>query len=318
MNASFRQLKLFRALVETGSVTAAARLMHVTQPTASMQLKELSNAIGLPLFEFVGKKMHLTEAGEKLAFTSQLISQEWESFEQTVSAIKGLKSGSLKISIVSTAKYFIPRLLGSFCADYPNIDIALEVNNRDAVLARLEGNMDDMAIMTQPPSHLDIEDEIFLDNPLVCIAPKNHILNNKEIDLKDLVNDFFIMREMGSGTRMSCDLFFQQHQVLPKIRLSLGSNEAIKQAVGSGLGLSMVSVHSLTEHDLKEMLCILKVRDLPIRSQWHIVTLKGRKLSPIARVFHDHLLSKAKEINASANQLGSASPPSHQSRLEQS
>lgn len=302
MNISFRQLRLFSALAETGSVTAAARLMHVTQPTASMQLKEISNNVGLPLFEVVGKKIYLTEAGKSLALTAQSISQEWENFDQTISSIKGLKTGALKISVVSTAKYFIPRLVGSFCADYPGVEIALEVLNRDAVISRLERNLDDMAIMSQPPAHLDIQDEVFLENPLVCIAPKGHPLAGKKLKLKDLAGEYFVMREIGSGTRMSCELFFKQQKITPKIRLTLGSNEAIKHAVGSGLGLSIVSIHSLTEFDLKEMVSILTVADFPIKSQWHIVSLKGKKLSPIAKIFHDHLLEKVNEINLNVAQ----------------
>jgi DNA-binding transcriptional LysR family regulator len=303
MNVSFRQLRLFKALAETGSVTAAARIMHVTQPTASMQLKELSNSIGMPLFEFVGKKIHLTEAGKTLALSAQSITQEWESFEQAIAAMKGLKTGKLRIAVVSTAKYFIPSLVGNFSSNYPEVDIALEVLNRDAVVARLEKNMDDMAIMTQPPEHLEIEDEVFLDNPLVCIAPKNHPLRNKEIGVNELANEYFVMREIGSGTRMSCDLFFKDKKFSPKIRLTLGSNEAIKQSVSSGLGLSIVSTHSLTEYDLRETVCILKVKDFPIKSQWHIVTAKGKRLSPIAKIFHDQLLSKAIEINSNARKI---------------
>jgi LysR family transcriptional regulator, low CO2-responsive transcriptional regulator len=303
MNVSFRQLRLFKALAETGSVTAAARVMHVTQPTASMQLKELSNSIGMPLFEFVGKKIYLTEAGKTLASSAQTISQEWESLEQTISAMKGLKTGTLRIAVVSTAKYFIPSLVGSFSSNYPDVDIALEVLNRDAVVARLEKNMDDMAIMTQPPEHLEIEDEVFLDNPMVCIAPKNHPLKNKEIGLNELAKEYFVMREIGSGSRMSCDLFFKDKKFSPKIRLTLGSNEAIKQSVSSGLGLSIVSIHSLTEYDLRETVCMLKVRDFPIKSKWHIVTAKGKRLSPIAKIFHDQLISKAIEISSNANKI---------------
>lgn len=303
MNISFRQLRLFKALAETGSVTAAARVMHVTQPTASMQLKELSSSIGMPLFEFVGKKIYLTEAGKALALSAQSISQEWESLEQNIAAMKGLKTGTLRIAVVSTAKYFIPGLVGSFCKEYPNVDIALEVLNRDAVVARLENNKDDIVIMTQPPAHLDIEDEVFLDNPLVCIAAKNHPLTNKKIKLQQLANEYFVMREIGSGTRMSCDMFFRQVKVTPKIRLTLGSNEAIKHSVGAGLGLSIVSIHSLNEHDLKDMVGILDLDEFPIKSQWHIVTLKGRKLSPIAKIFHDHLINKSLEINSNAKQM---------------
>jgi DNA-binding transcriptional LysR family regulator len=297
MNVTFRQLRLFKVFSETCSVTASAKQMHITQPTASMQLKELANAVGMPLFEIVGKKIYLTEAGKSLASTAHSISLEWESFEQTISSMKGLETGSLRISVVSTAKYFIPRLLGTFCAEHKDVDISLEVLNRDAVIARLEENLDDMAIMTQPPYHLDIQDEVFLDNPLVCIAPKSHSFIDRKLNLGDLINEDFIIREVGSGTRMFCDVFFQKNKFEPKIRLMLGSNEAIKQSVAGGLGLSIVSIHSLTENDLKDTLSILNISELPINSQWHIVTLKGRKLSPIAKVFHDHLIKKGSEIS---------------------
>jgi LysR family transcriptional regulator, low CO2-responsive transcriptional regulator len=296
MNITFRQLKLFKLFSETLSVTATARAIHVTQPTASMQLKELNQAVGLPLYEQVGKKIYLTEAGKALALTAQSISIEWENFEQTIASMKGLRTGKLKISVVSTAKYFIPKLVGSFCKAYPNVEIALEVLNRDAVVSRLEANLDDMVIMTRPPQHLEIEDEIFLDNPLVCVASKHSPLVDKKLTLEDLVDQDFIMREQGSGTRMSCELFFKKNNFHPKIRLSLGSNEAIKQSVASGLGLSILSIHSLTEFDLQDDLAILEVSGLPIESQWHIVTLKGRKLCPIGTVFHQHLLDKVKEI----------------------
>lgn len=186
MNATFRQLKLFIALADTGSVTGAARAMHVTQPTASMQLKELSNSIGLPLFEVISKNVHLTAAGKELARTARLMTSEWESFEQLIGNMRGLHKGSLKIAVVSTAKYFIPKLLGSFCHQYPEIDIALEVLNRDGVIRRLEQNMDDMYIMSMPPSNIEIDDEIFMPNPLVMIAENNHSLANvSSISLQD-------------------------------------------------------------------------------------------------------------------------------------
>ena len=298
MNITFRQLKLFLALADTGSVTAAARMRHITQPTASLQLREISNTVGLPLFEVISKKVHLTELGKKLALSANTINDEWEAFEQHVFQLKGFTVGTLKISVVSTAKYFIPRLLGNFCTKYPSVDIALEVLNRDAVIARLENNMDDIYIMTKPPSHLEIDDEIFMDNPLVCIASSEHPLANRKIELKNLQEEYFVMREIGSGTRMSCDIFFKDRKFQPKIRLSLGSNEAIKQAVASGLGLSVVSVHSINPYDSKEGISVLNLPDFPIKSQWHIVTLKGKKLSPIATIFHDHLLSEAKKISA--------------------
>lgn len=295
MNATFRQLKLFLALADTGSVTGAARAMHVTQPTASMQLKELSNSVGLPLFEVISKTVHLTPVGVELAKTARLMTAEWESFEQLVANIRGLKQGSLKIAVVSTAKYFIPKLLGSFCHEYPDVDIALEVLNRDGVIRRLEQNMDDMYIMSMPPSGIEIEDEIFMPNPLVVIAEKQHTLSKATaIDLQALQTERFIMRELGSGTRMAANLHFRKHKFQPNIRMELGSNEAIKKAVAGGLGLGVMSMHALDEYYLHNELSILDVQGFPIHSNWHIVTAKGKKLSPIARIFHDHLIAEDK------------------------
>lgn len=302
MHATFRQLKLFLALADTGSVTGAARAMHVTQPTASMQLKELSNSVGLPLFEVISKTVHLTPIGIELAKTARLMTAEWESFEQQVANVRGLKQGSLKIAVVSTAKYFIPKLLGSFCHQYPDIDISLEVLNRDGVIRRLEQNMDDMYIMSMPPSDIEIEDEIFMPNPLVVIADKHHALSKAtSIDLQALQTERFIMRELGSGTRMAANLHFRKNRFQPNIRMELGSNEAIKKAVAGGLGLGVMSMHALDDYYLQNELSILDVQDFPIHSNWHIVTAKGKKLSPIARIFHDHLIAEDKNSWLAAN-----------------
>ncbi len=307
MHATLRQLKLFLALADTGSVTGAARAMHVTQPTASMQLKELSNSVGLPLFEVISKTVHLTPIGLELAKTARLMTAEWESFEQQVANVRGLKQGSLKIAVVSTAKYFIPKLLGSFCHQYPDIDIALEVLNRDGVIRRLEQNMDDMYIMSMPPADIEIEDEIFMPNPLVVIADKHHALSTAtSIDLQALQKERFIMRELGSGTRMAANLHFRENRFQPNIRMELGSNEAIKKAVAGGLGLGVMSMHALDDYYLQNELSILDVQDFPIHSSWHIVTAKGKKLSPIARIFHDHLIAEDKNAWINRNDSKSA------------
>lgn len=295
MNATFRQLRLFIALAETGSVTSAAKLMHVTQPTASMQLKELSNSIGLPLFEVISKTVHLTPVGIELAKTARLMTAEWEAFEQLIANVRGFNKGNLKIAVVSTAKYFIPKLLGSFCHKYPDIDIALEVLNRDGVIRRLEQNMDDMYIMSMPPANIEIEDEIFMPNPLVMIADRNHIFTNvTSVHLDDLKNQRFILREIGSGSRMATNLHFKKNKFRPDIRMELGSNEAIKKAVAGGLGIGVMSKHALDKYCLQNELSILDVKGFPIHSNWHIVTAKGKKLSPIAKIFHDHLINEDK------------------------
>jgi DNA-binding transcriptional LysR family regulator len=295
MNITFRQLRLFLALAETGSVSAAARMVHVTQPTASMGLKEITDAIGVPLYEVVARKVHLTAMGHELAKTARAISAEWESFEQEVHGVKGLTQGKLKVAVVSTAKYFIPRILGTFCAKYPQIDISLEVLNRDGVVQRLEENLDDLYIMSQPPLHLDIDDEVFMPNPLLLIASKEHSLAKRKIvDLTSLKNEKFIFREKGSGTRMAIDAHFKRLKLKPNIRLELGSNEAIKQAVIGGLGMAVLSKYSLGDKSDQEEVAILKCKEFPIESSWHIVSPKGKKLSPIAAIFKKHLSQQAK------------------------
>ena len=294
MNITFRQLRLFLALAETGSVSAAARMVHVTQPTASMGLKEITDAVGVPLYEVVARKVHLTAMGQELAKTARAISTEWESFEQEVHGVKGLTQGKLRVAVVSTAKYFIPRILGTFCAKYPQIDISLEVLNRDGVVKRLEENLDDLYIMSQPPLHLDIEDEVFMPNPLLLVASKDHALaKKKNFDISLLKNEKFILREKGSGTRMATDVHLKRLKFKPDVRLELGSNEAIKQAVIGGLGIAVLSRYSLGDKSDQEAVAILKCKDFPIETSWHIVSPKGKKLSPIATIFKKHLSQQA-------------------------
>lgn len=182
MNATFRQLRLFLAFAELRSVTAAARACHVTQPTASMQLRELSSAIGVPLYEQVGKQMYLTTAGEALARSGRAMMDEWGAFEQVIDGLKGVASGRLRLSIVSTAKYFIPRLLGTFCAAHPGVDIALEVLNRDRVVQRLGDNLDDLYVMSMPPEGMALERQELMANPLVVIAARDDALAAQPAD----------------------------------------------------------------------------------------------------------------------------------------
>ncbi len=294
MNISFRQLRLFLALADTGSVSAAARLMHVTQPTASMQLREIAESVGLPLYDVISRRVHLTEAGRELARTARAIAGEWELFGQKIDAMKGLTRGRLRVAVVSTAKYFVPRLLGSFCAAHPQIDISLEVLNRDGVVQRLRDNLDDLYIMSMPPTDIDLEDQVFMPNPLPTIAPLEHTLaRRKNISLQQLAAERCILRERGSGTRMAIDAHFRKSRFAPTLRLELGSNEAIKQAVAGGLGIAVLSRHALHERLDDDDVAVLDVEGFPLASQWHVVYPKGKQLSPIASVFNAHLLEQS-------------------------
>ena len=295
MNATFRQLRLFLALAECGSITGAAKACHVTQPTVSMQLRELADAVGLPLYEQIGKRLYLTAAGEALAETARAMLDEWISFEQVVNAMKGLEQGRLRVALVSTAKYFVPRLLGRFCTEHPNIEIALEILNRDGVVARLRENRDDLYIMSLPPENLDLEQHAFLDNPLVLIAPEGHRLKGRHLELTDLQEERFILRERGSGTRLACDAYFARQAFEPAVRLELGSNEAIKQAVSGGLGLAVISRHTLAARPEDDQLTILDVTGFPLQSRWFTLYPCGKRLSPTAAVFLEHLKRSAFE-----------------------
>lgn len=295
MNITFRQLRLFLALADTGSVSAAARAMHVTQPTASMQLREISESVGLPLYEVISRKVYLTDAGRQLARTARAIVDEWERFGQTVNAMQGLTRGRLRVAVVSTAKYFVPRLLGSFCERHPGIDISLEVLNRDGVVQRLRENRDDLYVMSMPPQDVDLEDQTFLANPLVMIAPAGHPLATRQrLPLKALAGERLILRERGSGTRLATDRFLEAQGFEPQNWLELGSNEAIKEAVAGHLGVAVISRHAIKSEDLERDLCLLPVTGLPIRSQWHVVYPRAKQLSPIAQVFREHLLAQAR------------------------
>jgi len=290
MNATFRQLRLFLAFAEHLSVTAAARACHVTQPTASMQLRELADGIGMPLYEQVGKRLYLTPAGEALERTARSMLDEWTAFEQHVDGIKGMTRGRLRLSVVSTAKYFVPRLLGTFCAAFPDIDIALEVLNRDGVLRRLRDNLDDLYIMSMPPEDLELERHAFLANPLDVVASSSHPLVGRErILLNELAPLRFILREKGSGTRLACDRHFKALGFRPDVRMELGSNEAIKQAVAASLGLGVLSRHALGERPAEEHLVSLPVEGFPVQSNWWTLYRKGKKLSPVASAFLQHL-----------------------------
>ena len=296
MNVTFRQLRLFAELAEQLSISGVARSFHVTQPTVSMQMRELTEEIGLPLYEVIGKKIFLTQAGEELAKTARTLADEWSSFGQHIDSLKGYQRGRLRVAVVSTAKYFVPRLLGTFCRDFPEIDIALEVQNRDGVLQRLRDNRDDIYIMSAPPKDIDVVQQVFLPNPLVVIAPLSHPLaKRKRIALENLSQERFILREKGSGTRLACDQHFSAQGFTPLVRLELGSNEAIKQAVAGEMGLAILSAHALGEHLVDQSLTVLKVSSFPVHSSWYIVYLKGKRLSPVATSFLEYLQAHAQD-----------------------
>mgnify|MGYP000031689284 CR=1 FL=1 len=293
--ATLHQLKVFEAAARHGSFTRAAEELFLTQPTVSMQIKQLTKSVGLPLFEQVGKRLFLTEAGRELFATCRQIFETISQFEMKVADLKGLKQGQLRLAVITTAKYIIPRLLGQFCQLYPGIDISLQVTNHERILERMIGNMDDLYILSQVPDHVDVSFEAFLENPLVVFAPVNHPLaQEKNIPIERLANEPFIMREPGSGTRRAVQSLLDEHGIKVKVRLELGSNEAIKQAIAGGLGISVLSRHTLLT-DAQEF-SILDMQHFPIKRTWYIAHPAGKQLSIVARTYYQYLLEAAKKI----------------------
>jgi DNA-binding transcriptional LysR family regulator len=289
-HSTLRQLELFEAIARLGSFTRAAEELFLTQPTVSMQIKKLSETVGMPLFEQVGKKIYLTDIGHELHQTCRGISEHLANFEMMVADMKGLKTGKLRLAVVTTAKYFAPRLLGTFCQQYPGVDVSLKVSNRERVLERLAGNQDDLYILGLPPADADVVAEAFLENNMVVIAPANHPLaSKKKIPLEVLSKDPFLLREPGSGTRMATERKFEESGLTLKVRMELGSNEAIKQAVIGGLGLSVLSRHTLELDAPSKQFVELDVQGFPIKRHWYFAYPAGKQLSIIARTFIDHL-----------------------------
>ena len=291
MRFSLRQLHIFEAVARHLSYTRAAEELHLTQPAVFAQVKQLEDSVGQPLLERIGKQLFLTAAGNEVLATSRETVGAIERLEMRLADMQGLKKGRLRIAIVTTAKYLIPRLLGEFCTRYPGIEAALTVTNREKLLARLADNADDLVVLGVPPEHLDVVATPIADNPLVVVARNDHPLaGKKKISLKRLGDEPFILREPGSGTRLATERHFAQHGLAPRIRMELGSNEAIKQAIAGGLGVSVLSSHTLALEGVQGPLQVLDVAGFPLLRQWYVAYPAGKHLSAIAEAFLAHLL----------------------------
>ncbi len=294
MHVTLRQLQVFEAVARLNSYTRAAEHLHLSQPGVSMQIKQLEESIGLPLFEHVGKKIHLTAAGKEMYGYSQRIGQLLKEADTVIEEMKGLKSGRLAISVATTASHFATRLLAAFSKEYKGVTISLDITNRESLRRQLEFNEPDLVIMGQPPPDLDTESEIFMENPLVMIAAPDHpLVKEKNIPLQRFENEQFVVRETGSGTRSAIERFFNEHGLAFHTAIEMSSNEAIKQAVEAGLGLGIVSIHTLALELATETLVILDVEDFPILRYWHLVHRTGKRLSPPAEAFRQFVHANA-------------------------
>ncbi len=259
-----------------------------------MQVKQIERAIGLPLFEQIGKKIYLTDAGHAMHHYSRVIMEQLREAGQVMEELKGIAGGHLRISVATTVNYFATRLLSAFCQRYEGVRVSLDVTNRQAILRQLENNDTDIVLMGKPPDGLEVVAEPFMDNPLVVIAPPNHPLARKRlVRLTQLKGETFLMREQGSGTRIAMERFFSAKGLRPSSSAEMTSNEAIKQSVEAGLGLGVVSAHTVELEREVGRLKILKVESFPIMRRWYVVHHKGKRLSAVARAFKAFVLKAA-------------------------
>ncbi len=298
MHVTLRQLNVFHAVARHRSFTRAAEELHLSQPAVSMQVKQLEGNVGLPLFEHLGKKIYLTEAGTEIFRCGRAVAQQLAETEQTIAELKGVERGQLAVAVASTVNYFAPRLLAGFSQRYPGVHISLSVTNREGLLRKLDGNESDVVLMGQPPPELELAAEPFMLNPLVVIAPPDHPLTRaRRIPLTRLQNETFLLREPGSGTRIAMERFFAERGIVIDTGMEMNTNEAIKQGVEAGLGLGIVSLHTVGLELEMKRLAILNVQAFPIERQWYVVRRQGKRLSRAAQVFKDYVLNEAASLS---------------------
>jgi DNA-binding transcriptional LysR family regulator len=295
--ASLRQLRVFEAAALHLSFSKAAEALHLTQPGVSMHIKELEAHAGLPLFERVGRKLFVTEAGQELLLHAREITGSLKDAEDALDRFRGLRRGRINLAVVSTAKYFVPRLLALFRKEYPQLEIRLAVNNRDSVIAQLVANEVDLAIMGRSPQTLDTVAEPFAQNPHVIIAPPDHPLASRRRIMESTVaKETFIVREPGSGTRLAMQQFFEERNLRCIVGMEMASSETIKQAVMAGMGISFISRHTIDLELQMRRLVMLDVRGLPVVRYWHVAHLAKKRLSPTAAAFREFVLLRGREL----------------------
>lgn len=297
---TLRQLQVFVEAARWLNFARTAEALHLTQPAVSMQVRQLEQAVGLPLFERIGRRVVLTEAGQLLRSHAARVLGELEDAGQSLQALKGLRGGTVSVGLVSTAKYFAPKLLAQFSMQHPGIDVRFSVGNRETLIRLLEDNEIDLAVMGRPPEKLEAATEAVAENPHVLVAAPDHPLAGaRAIDMHELRLDTMLLREPGSGTRNVMEAMFQQHLFRPARAIIMGSNETVKQAVMAGMGISLLSLHTLALERRTGEVAILDVVGTPVFRTWHVVHMRAKRLSPAAARFHRFLLEETSGFLAS-------------------
>jgi len=291
------QLRVFEASARLGSFARAAEELHIAPPTASVQIKKLTETVGAPLFEQVGRRIYLTEAGRQLNASCQDVFRALSAFEETLGEMRSLHTGQLRIAASSTARYFVPRLLGAFVQRYPEIDTVLRIHNRCALIECMARNDDDLYLFADAPADRELIVQTVLPNPLVVFARADHPLAGaRNIPFARFAAEPFLVREPGSGTRAMALKMFDAHGLAPRIRMELSSNEAVREAILAGAGVSILSRHLWGLEPEQGGLVCLDVEGFPLPSVWQFAYPLGKRLSPAARAFMDFTRAEAKRL----------------------
>ncbi|HFD80932.1 MAG TPA: LysR family transcriptional regulator [Gammaproteobacteria bacterium] len=294
-HVTLRQLQIFEAVVRLGSYTRAAETLFLTQPTVSMQVRKLEQALDQKLLRKDGRKLILTDAGNEVLALSRSLLQQVESTDQRLRQIADGELGRLNLVVASTVSAVATRLLAEFSKVYPMMQVSFEVTNRAGLIEQLQSHEADIVLMGQPPDHLPIESVGFMENPLVVIAPPDNPMSQSRspVPLQQLIGHGFVVREPGSGTRMAMERLFNDHGFLLDGSMEVNNNEAIKQAVEVGLGLGVVSVHTLDNELRENRLTVIEAEGFPIIRTWYLVQHRDKRLSPLAQKFRDYVLQQA-------------------------
>ena len=288
------QLAVFEASARLRSFTRAGEELHLAQPTVSAQIRKLTDTVGLPLFEQIGKQIFLTDTGRRAYAHCQEIFRTLASLDDTIADLRGLETGRLCIAVTTTCEHFVPQMLAGFGLRHPGIDVALQIHNRRALIERMANNEDDLYVFVNPPEEGEITRQAILPNPMVVFARADDpLVRERNIPLSRLAQEPLLMREPGSGTRMVAQDLFARSGLIPRIRMELSSNEAIRQAILAGLGVAILSRHIFGLETGEKQLAILDVEGFPLERHWHLVYPVGRQLSPVAKAFMDYVRGHA-------------------------
>ena len=291
---TLKQLDTFLEVAHDLSVSRAAERLHVTQPAISMQLRQLEEAMGLPLFEADGRKIRLTEAGEDFQLYALAAVFQLEQMEEAMEERRGIKRGKIELAFVSTAKYFVPMLLMHFRKRFPAVEVALQIHNRESIMKLLARNEIDLVVMGRTPDTAEFSATPFATNPLgVISAPQYPLSRRRKAPIAILQEQEFVVRENGSGTRQAMERFFGEHGIAPRIVMEMPSNETIKQAVMAGMGLGFLSLRTIRHELTSGHLVLLDIDGLPIVRQWHVTHLASKRLSPAAAALKAFLIEEA-------------------------